>query len=228
MHRVPSTSPGFHMSPPGRPPRAAPDRLGLGRVQVAVLDHSEHGQEHRSPARSPSRSRASASSQAPGRLARVLVVVIDAGYGARDDKDKQTHPPDRPNQLVNNLLGHNRVVRRRRIQRPAPADDPRITRSTTITWRPASKESLQQFRGPQQTGPPGRRPSDGSPDPSGQAHADLPGDALGETSGHLPVRPSPSKACSTMTMASLISRDRQPPQPRGEQVDEQIIRRQLT
>ena len=53
-----------------------------------------------------------------GRLAWVVVVVMGAKDKHGGGRDQPTHPADGPNQLCHRVLGGDRVVQQRGVQRP--------------------------------------------------------------------------------------------------------------
>jgi hypothetical protein len=175
-----------------------PDRLGLGGVQVAVLDHGKHGQRiGHQRAHQPLAGLGVV--PGTGRLARVLVIVMSAKLQRRSGRVKPTHPPDRPNQLGDHVLGGDRVIQQGRVQRTplAALEDPGLG-----DHRPHRLEDpLGTVRGPQPAAPQGQHRRMEALVGQGQPTGDLPGDVLAKLRGRLPVR-QPSNACSTMTVAS--------------------------
>ena len=142
----------------------------------------------------------------------------------RSGRDQPTHPPDRPNQLGDRVLGGDRVIQQGRVQRPplAALEDPGLS-----DHRPhRRKDPLRLVRGPQPAAPQGQHrgvePLISQRQPTGH----LPGNVLPELAGRLAVRQSLQRL-QHHDRGHLIGRDRRPATTRRKQVSEQRIREQV-
>jgi hypothetical protein len=112
------------------------DRFGLVGVQVEVLHRFQHRQRV-GDQRTQQPGSCLGIVPGAGGLARVVVIVVAVQAQRRGGRVKPTHPPNRRHQLGDRVLGGDRVIQQRGVQRPplAALDDP----VWAITVRTAAK-----------------------------------------------------------------------------------------
>jgi hypothetical protein len=206
----------------GHQPKQA-DRLGLVAIQVLPLDRGQHC---RCVTDQRAHQLVAGLGVVPGtgRLARVMVVVMGAKDKHGGSRDQPTHPADGPNQLCHRVLGGDRVVQQRGVQRPAvpPSQDPSLG-----GHRPHRlKDPLRPVRGPKPAAPQGQHRGMKALVGQGQPTGHLPRDVLAKLRGRLPVRP-PRQRLQHHDRGHLIGRDRRPTTTRREQVSKQLVREQI-
>ena len=158
------------------------------------------------------------------RLAGLVVVVGDEHHVART-RDDPAHAPDRADELGDGVLGRDRVVEQRRIERPASLarEDPPWPRSPRA---PPRRSARDEQSGAASSAPVGE---------------DRVVEALiveGQTAGHLPADPVGQRPCGVAVRESLegledhdrgngVGRDRGSPALGEEQVLEHLVGEQL-
>jgi hypothetical protein len=216
MRQLPSTSPGSTSWPATRASRPTASACWPSNCSSLTVASTTVA----SPTSAlTSWSRASASSHT-GRLARVMIVVRGAKDQHGGGRVKPTHPADGPNQLGHRVLGGDRVVQQRGIQRPPvpPSQDP-----GPGDHRPHRlQDPLRPVRGPKPAAPQGQHRGMKALVGQGQPASDLPSDVLPKLRGRLPVR-QPLQRLQHHDRGHLIGRDRQPTTTRREQVSEQLV-----
>jgi hypothetical protein len=139
-------------------------------------------------------------------------------------RDQPTHSADGPNQLGHRVLGGDRIIQQRGVQRPPV---PALEHSGLGDHHPHRlKDPLRPPGSPQPTAPQGQHRGMKALIGQGQPTGHLPGDVLAKLRGRLPVR-QPLQRLQHHDRGHLIGRDRRSTTTRREQVSEQLVREQV-